>query len=98
MMIEILYFDGCPNHGQTLQLVREVTGTLGLSIEVREIEVVGPEEAESLRFLGSPSVRVDGCDIEPGADARTEFNFGCRMYGARGVPPRDMLVAALEAS
>jgi hypothetical protein len=35
---------------------------------------------------------------EPGADNRTEFALSCRMYGASGVPPRDLLVAALQES
>lgn len=98
MAIEVLYFEGCPNHEPTVQLVREVVETLGLSLEVREVEISGAEDVEALRFIGSPSVRVDGRDIEPGADDRTEFSFGCRIYGASGVPPRDLLIAALRKS
>ncbi len=98
MAIEVLYFEGCPNYEPTVQLVREVMESLGLSMEVCEVAVAGLEEAEQFRFLGSPSVRVNGCDIEPGADDRTEFALGCRMYGQTGVPPRDMLVAALRVS
>ncbi len=96
MTIEVLYFEGCPNHQPTVQLVQEVVETLGLSLEVREVEVADSEEAETLRFLGSPSVRVNGRDIEPGADDRTGFALSCRVYGAAGVPPRDLLVAALR--
>ena len=96
MTIEVLYFEGCPNHQPTVQLVQEVVDTLGLSLEVSEVEVAGHEEAETLRFLGSPSVRVNGRDIEPGADDRTGFALSCRVYGAAGVPPRDLLVAALR--
>ena len=73
MTVEVLYFEGCPNFEPTLQLVREVVDTLGLSLEVREVEVPGPEQASALRFIGPPSVRVDGRDIEPGADDRAEL-------------------------
>ena len=97
MTIEVLYFEGCPNHEPTVQLAREVVETLGLSLAISQVEVAGPEEAEALRFLGSPSVRVDGRDIEPGAGERTEFALSCRLYGDSGVPPRELLVAALEA-
>ena len=38
------------------------------------------EAAERLRFLGSPTVRVHGRDIEPGADKRTDFALSCRVY------------------
>ncbi len=95
-MIEILYFDGCPNHELTLDLAREVVGELGLEAEIREVRVESPEDAERERFLGSPSVRVDGKDIEPAARGKTDFALSCRLYGESGVPPRELLVAALK--
>lgn len=60
------------------------------------------EEAEAYRFLGSPTLRVDGRDIEPGADERTDFGFKCRVYrgaaGLRPTPPDELIVAALDRS
>ena len=59
-----------------------------------------PEEAEQVRFLGSPSVRVDGRDIEPGAESRTDFGMTCRLYrspaGRSGVPPHEWIERALN--
>ena len=95
-MIEILYFDGCPNHEPTLDLAREVVGELGVDEEIREIRVETAEEAERARFLGSPSVRVNGRDIEPEARGRADFALSCRMYRGGGVPPKELLVAALR--
>ena len=94
--IEVLFFEGCPNHEPTLQLAREVVADLGVSADVREVEVERPGDAETLRFLGSPSVRVNGRDIEPGAEDRAGFALSCRIYGASGVPRREWMVAALE--
>jgi hypothetical protein len=94
--VEILFFDGCPNHELTVRLAHDVVADLGLTAEVREVTVESPEDAETLRFLGSPSVRVNGRDIEPGAQDRSGFALSCRMYGASGVPPREWMVAALE--
>jgi hypothetical protein len=55
-----------------------------------------------LRFLGSPTVRVDGRDVEPGADERDEFALACRVYrtqdGLRGQPDPEWITAALRAS
>ena len=96
MMIEVLYFEGCPNLEPTLALANEALSQLGLSADVREIEVRTPEDAKRLRFLGSPSVRVDGKDIEPGVESRTEYALSCRLYGDRGHPPKKLLVAALD--
>ena len=96
-MIEVLYFEGCPHFEPTLSLADEVLSQLGVSAEVRKIEVRSPEDAERVRFLGSPSVRVDGKDIEPGAESRTEYALACRIYGDSGLPPRELLVTAIQA-
>jgi len=95
-MIEVLYFAGCPNHEPTVTLVREVLGELGLEAEIREVAVETPEDAEAQRFVGSPSVRVNGRDVDPEAADRTEYALGCRMYGTSGVPPKELLKQALR--
>jgi len=97
--IEILYFSGCPNYEPTVELVREVVGELGLEASLQEVPVETAEDALTLRFLGSPSVRVKGRDIEPEARERSDFALSCRIYGTAGVPPKALLVEALrEAS
>ena len=96
MRIEILFFEGCPNLGPTLALAREAVGELGLETAIREVRVDTPEDAARERFLGSPSVRVNGQDVEPEARGRTDFSMSCRVYGGRGVPPKELLTAALE--
>lgn len=98
MKIQVLYFEGCPNHQPTVALVREVVTGLRLSAEVEEIEVNTQTEAERLRFLGSPTVQVNGIDIEPSAWERTTYALSCRMYDGSGMPPRELLVSACEVS
>jgi hypothetical protein len=95
-LVEILYFDGCPHYEGARELVERVSGELGLSPEIRLVRVTDVEEAERLRFLGSPTVRVDGHDVEPGADEREDFVFGCRVYaGIAGIPDERFVRAAL---
>ena len=65
MHIEILYFEGCPNHAPTVELVKRTVANLGVQAQIEEVEVASPEQVEQLRFLGSPTVLVDGVDIEP---------------------------------
>jgi hypothetical protein len=98
MRVEVLFFGGCPNHEPTVELTRSVVADLGLEAEIREVPVESPEDAEAQRFLGSPSVRVNGRDIEPGAESRTSYALSCRMYGDGGIPPRAWLVTALEGA
>jgi hypothetical protein len=84
--VEILYFEGCPHHEEARVLVERVAAALQLRPIIALVEVTDPDSAVALRFLGSPSVRVDGLDIEPGAEERRDFGFSCRIYrGERGV-------------
>lgn len=94
--IQVLYFEGCPNHRPTVELARQVVANLGVDAEIKEIEVKDVEQAERLRFLGSPSVQIDGVDVEPEARSRTDYAFSCRIYGAEGIPQRALLEAALS--
>ena len=98
MKIRVLYFDGCPTHQPTVALVREVVAALGVNAEIEEIEVNRQIDADRLCFLGSPTVQVNGVDIEPSARERTNYALNCRMYNGSGIPPRELLVNACEMS
>jgi len=99
MKVELLYFEGCPNHIPTVEMVEGVLKREGIGVEVTAIEVPDIETAQILRFLGSPSIRVNGVDIEPGRENDPPF-FGCRTYSVSGrttgVPPEQWLVDALH--
>lgn len=100
MIVEILYFDGCPNHETLLPRVRELMSRAGVgeTIELRRVEDDAAAQRE--RFLGSPTVRVNGRDVEPGAHARTDFGLKCRLYrtaeGLRGSPLDEWLLDTLS--
>jgi hypothetical protein len=98
MKIQILYFDGCPNHPPTFDLVSEAVNELGLSASIEQIEISDLSDAKRFRFLGSPTVLVDGEDIEPGRRTDGHFSMSCRRYGDRGIPPRTMVFEALTRS
>lgn len=97
--VEILFFEGCPNYEPARDLVQQVASATGVHTQVRLIEIRSEVEAERLHFLGSPSVRVNGRDVEPGADQRDAFVFGCRIYrtpeGFSGQPAAEWVRAAL---
>ena len=102
MKIEVLYFSGCPNHAPAVERIREALRDEGLTGEIVEIEVADSETAQRMRFLGSPSIRVDGLDIEPDARSATEFGMMCRTYADgcchNGLPSREIIRAALRES
>jgi hypothetical protein len=102
MLVEILYFAGCPNYRAARALVERVSDELGVTAQIRVIEVADAAEAQRCRFLGSPTIRVDGRDIEPGADERDQFMLACRVYRLdsrlAGLPDEHWLRAALTAA
>jgi len=98
--IEILYVEDCPNHSATIELVELLVDEGGLEADIRPIRVSDAEDARRRRFLGSPTIRVDGRDVEPGADDRDDYVLACRLYqteqGPAGIPDPRWIVWALE--
>ncbi len=99
MTIEILYFEGCPNYEPTLNRVKQILKDLGMKQKVLEVIITTPKMAESFRFLGSPTVLVNGLDVEPSARNSNQIGFGNRTYpsGDRrvGIPSEEMVRAAI---
>jgi hypothetical protein len=102
MLVEVLACPDCPHAATGLELARRVAAQTRPSPEVRLLAVGTEADIETLRFLGSPSIRVDGRDIEPGADARRDYSFGCRLHatemGLRPLPSEQWLRDALHAT
>ena len=106
-VVEIFYFATCPGWIATRDALAALVREHGLvDVDVRHIAVEDDAAAQRLRFLGSPSVRVDGVDIEPppaseGASVPLSVRYAlrCRVYPHEGklvgTPPRALLAAAL---
>jgi hypothetical protein len=101
MRVEVLFFDGCPNHEALLSRLRELLHARGAQdTRIELVRVTDEEAADRQRFLGSPTIRIDGEDVEPGADERSDFGLKCRLFatpdGLRGVPADEWVLRALE--
>ena len=100
MDIEFLYWEGCPSYPEARELLGEVLAERGLDAAIELREVTSQDEAEALAFPGSPTIRVDGRDVDPvGAAGRPALM--CRIYrkpdgGVSPVPTREQLEAALS--
>ncbi len=79
MKMEILYFDGCPTYLKAEDTLRRILEEEGVDAEVELVSVNTAEEAQELRFPGSPTIRVDGEDLFP-VPERAGYALGCRMY------------------
>jgi hypothetical protein len=98
MTVELLYLPGCPNHGKAASLVRSVLQAEGLNTELRETPVIDYEQAQALGFPGSPTLLVNGRDIE--IAFQSQVGFACRRYMVKakplGVPPRSWIEHAIR--
>jgi hypothetical protein len=98
--IELLFWEGCPSYPEALELLRTVIADRGLEAQVALREVHTHEEAEELGFPGSPTIRVDGRDVDP-AGAKAPAMLACRIYRlpdgrVSPVPSREQLEEALR--
>lgn len=98
LKIEVLSFAGCPHREETVTRARDVVSALGVRAEVCEVEVRDDADAGRLRFPGSPTVRIDGIDVEPIAERNVAGALSCRMYGTSGVPSRELLASAIATA
>ncbi len=100
MWIELLYVDGCPSHEAFLPRLRELLAQAGVDAPVDARRVESDAEAQRERFLGSPTLRVDAVDVDPGASDRTDYGLKCRLYPTgselRTAPRDDWVLGALQ--
>ena len=97
--MELFYWRGCPSYPEAQRLVEEVLARAGVdaAVELREVET--DEQAAELQFPGSPTIRIDGRDVDPpGADAPPALT--CRIYHlpdgrVSPVPTREQIEALL---
>jgi len=86
MKIEFLYFEGCPNFQPALEFLQQVLAEEGIDSLVEKIGITSGEEAVEHKFLGSPSIKIDGLDVEKEARDSTDYGEECRIYSWDGIP------------
>lgn len=99
MKIEVFYVPDCPHHAPAVELLRAVLLAEGVRTEINEVAVTDTKTAEEFRFLGSPTIRINGRDIAGESHPPISFALACRMYsGTReaGVPPLEMMQRAVR--
>ena len=98
LVITILYFASCPYYLKTEELVKEVLKERNLTAKIELIEV-SEDEIYKYHFLGSPTVQINGKDIEP-ARRNDKPVFSCRFYstenGMSPIPDKKMINDAID--
>lgn len=102
MKIEFLWFDECPNHAYARGLLQEVTASRQIQQRIEDIDATDPAVAVRYRFPGSPAIRINGRDVEPGFVDPGDYTPRCRLYpteaGLKGIPERRWIEDALGAA
>lgn len=102
MKVEVLYLSDCPSHPAAVRLVKNVLAAEGVATDIREVLVRDERMASDLKFVGSPTIRINGRDIAEEPQTEKNFALCCRLYpGAKqiGLPPAEWVHrAVVEAS
>jgi hypothetical protein len=100
--VSFLYYEDCPSHELALARLREIIAAEGVEAAVEVVQVATAEQAAALRFVGSPTIRIEGQDIDP-PPAGAQFALTCRAYRRPDgritpLPPPELIRRALRAA
>jgi hypothetical protein len=77
--VQLLWWEGCPSTDEALAMLREEMASIGLDPETIDVREVSTDaDAEREEFVGSPTIRVDGRDVQPLPDE--PIGLSCRVY------------------
>lgn len=101
MKIEVLFSPGCPHYVAAIESIHEILAETGIAAQIELVPVETEDEARQLKLIGSPTVRVDGLDVETYVSfAAKDFGLRCRQYTEGGDvldwPSRRMLRDTIE--
>jgi hypothetical protein len=74
ILVRILHTPGCPNLTPTIDLIERIGSELDIAVTINRVLISSVDQAVELRCLGSPTIQVNGIDIE--AAVRGSMNFG----------------------
>jgi len=98
--IEILYSPDCPNYLRAVEHLQKALLEEHVSADVKHVQVLDAATAISMRFLGSPSIRINGLDVERPARSGEGLGLCCRTYpcvdGREGAPTVELIREAIR--
>ncbi|MGC8927018.1 MAG: DF family (seleno)protein [Myxococcota bacterium] len=93
MEIRLLYFEGCPGFKRAENILRDVVNSMGVEVDIDLVDVNKGEVEKIKNFLGSPTILINGDDIE--GKRTDEPVMSCRLYGFKPYPERYLIEAAV---
>ena len=96
MTIEILYFPDCPNYLPAVEHLQKALREEHALAEIKHVQVLDAATAVATRFLGSPTIRINGIDVEPTARSGVATGMCCRTYSGTSGPEGGPSVALIR--
>lgn len=97
--VELLWFSDCPNYPAARRLLEEVVAQVAPGTPIAEFDATDPVVATRLHFPGSPTIRIDGHDVDPNYLDTGDYAPRCRLYrtsaGLRRLPEQSWIEDAL---
>jgi hypothetical protein len=78
--IDFLYWPECPSHPEAWTLLERVLAETGVQAQVNKQIIETEEEAKAAQFAGSPTIRVNGRDVDPDFSTDAPARLTCRLY------------------
>jgi hypothetical protein len=82
-------------------MLEEVIAELAPGTPIRDDDASDPAVADRLRFPGSPTIRVDGVDVDPTyvdpGDYTPRWRLNRTSTGLRGLPERQWIEDAIRS-
>lgn len=95
LRIVVLGFPGCPNIEPTIRSLTSVAASHQVDAAITCQFVSEADDLTKIGFRGSPTVLIEGVDIDPEVRASGECGYGCRLYATSGTPSREMISSAI---
>ena len=100
MKATLYYFTDCPSYTTALENLKEALRREGLPEDVKMVSVADEAQAKAAQFIGSPTIRINGVDVEGAEAEHAGYGFACRVYadGAKraGWPSVEQVQQALR--
>lgn len=95
MLIQIVTFPDCPGRNPTMRALRDFASACALAVKMEEVLIQSPEEAAGYDFHGSPTILIDGVDLDE-ALRGAPLVFGCRLYDGYPAPSVEWVKAHVQ--
>lgn len=83
IVIQYYYFEGCPAWRVSWRNLKQAVLEMGIQADLKVVKLEAEEQVTTERFLGSPTIRINGNEIE-GDESGKEYTMACRAFTEDG--------------